>query len=112
MWVRASAMGAVAFACVALTGCADETGQIDAQGHNGYDRMTCIYAKALALDIQYGTVLQDQRQDRIKKVTGEAKKASDQAVQQATTALISNYMAGNKKGVGTATASLVKACQL
>jgi hypothetical protein len=102
----------IALICLILTGCADGTGEIDTEGHNGYDLMTCQDSKAFALDIQHGTVAPDESQERIQQITKEKKKASDQAVRQASDAMLGAYLAGDRKAVDAAVAELVKACQL
>jgi hypothetical protein len=95
-----------------LTGCSDATGDVDAQGHNGYDLMTCEAAKALALDIEYGTVTAASAHSRVSDLTADAARASDQDVRQATQALLTGFQTGNKGAVKTATASLVMSCQM
>jgi hypothetical protein len=114
-WPRAGrvvATAAAALACILVAGCADPTGDIDDQGHNGYDMMTCEQAKAFALDIQYNMVLAASVQERIADLSADAAKASHPEVRQAATALISGYQARNRRSVTAATASLVKACQM
>jgi hypothetical protein len=102
----------VALFCLILTGCADGTGGIDAEGHNGYDLMTCQDSKAFALDVQHDAVAPDESQERIQHITKEKKKASDQAVRQASDALLGAYLAGDRTAVDAAVVELVKACQL
>lgn len=107
--VLASALAAL---CIALTGCADPTGEIDDKGHNGYDEMTCQDAKAFALDVQNNTVLEANREARIQQISKEGAKAGDDAIRSASKALITGYAQGNRKAVNDAVKSLVKACQL
>jgi hypothetical protein len=95
-----------------LTGCSDATGDVDAQGHNGYDLMTCEAAKALALDIEYGTVTAASARSRVSDLTADASRASDQEVRQATQDLLAGFKTGNKRAVKTATTSLVMSCQM
>jgi len=95
-----------------LAGCADASGDVDAQGHNGYDVMTCQNAKALALDIEHGTVMPTTAQTRISDLTASAGKASDPMVRQATQALVAAYQAKDRRAAATATTSLVKSCQM
>lgn len=104
--------GTVAVLCIALTGCADPTGEIDDRGHNGYDEMTCQDAKAFALDIQNNTVLAANREERIQRISREGAKAGDDAIRNASKALIAGYTNGNRKAIDNAVKSLVKACQL
>jgi hypothetical protein len=107
-----SAVLAFAVTGLLLTGCADATGAVDPQGHNGYDLMTCEAAKALALDIEYGAVTAASAGGRVSDLTADAERASDTDVRQATQALISGLRTGNKGAVKTATASLVMSCQM
>ncbi|HEY6798718.1 MAG TPA: hypothetical protein VI248_28915 [Kineosporiaceae bacterium] len=109
--------GGAALACAVLAagglaGCADPTGDIDAEGHNGYDSDTCEQAKALALDILYRTVFPRSAADRVAALTADAAKASHPEIRQAATALVDGYRAGDRRAVTTATATLVRACQL
>lgn len=98
--------------CFALAGCADATGMVDAQGHNGYDVMTCETAKALALDIQYRAVDASTATERVSELTAQADKASDDGIRQATSALVVGFMAGDDQAVRTATRSLVTSCRM
>ncbi len=102
----------VVLAGVVLTGCADPTGAIDDQGHNGYDAMTCEQAKAFALDVQYGTVYEATVDARISELSKDAAKASRPEVQRAAKALITGYRGKSPKSMAAATASLVQACQM
>lgn len=95
-----------------VTGCADPTGAIDDQGHNGYDAMTCEQAKAFALDVQYGTVYAATVDTRISELSKDAAKASQPEVQRAAKQLITGYRGRSPKTMTAATASLVQACQM
>jgi hypothetical protein len=104
----ALAVGAV----LAVAGCADPTGEIDSQGHNGYDQMTCEQAKSLALDMQYGTVYAGSLQARISDLTTDAAKASHAQVRDAAMALITSYKSRSRAAVNSAASTLVKVCQM
>jgi hypothetical protein len=110
--MKVAAAGVVALICLVLAGCADQTGEIDTMGHNGYDRDTCRDSKAFALDVMYGTVSSASWRQRIQDISGEMKKASDADIRTATDALIAGYQSGNRTAVRTAVVSLVKACQI
>ncbi len=110
--MKATALGAVVLLSAILSGCADPTGEIDAEGHNGYDLSTCTDSKALALDMMYGELTPTQGKTRLSKVSTEAAKASDQDIKQAAQQLVASYESGNQTAVNTAITSLVKACQL
>lgn len=110
--MKLPAAASIALLCLILAGCADGTGEIDTEGHNGYDLMTCQDSKAFALDVQHDTVVTDESQERVQHITKEMKKASDQAVRQASNALLAAYSAGDRAAVDAAVAELVKACQL
>ena len=108
----ARALAGAVLAGVVLTGCADPTGVIDEQGHNGYDAMTCEQAKALALDVQYGTVYQATADARLSELSTDAARASRPEVQRAATQLLTGYRGKSPKTMTAATASLVQACQM
>jgi hypothetical protein len=109
--MKVAAAGAVAFMCIALTGCADQTGEIDPQGHNGFDRMTCQDSKAFAFDVMCGTVT-SMDEGRIQQIATEMKQAGDADIRQASGALIAGYRAGNRRALTAAAASLAKVCQV
>jgi len=96
----------------ALAGCADPTGQIDEDGHNGYDEMTCEKAKALALDIRYGTVDAASAGQRVDDITQEAAKAGHPEVRDAAMALVAGWRARDRAKISTASQALVKACEM
>jgi hypothetical protein len=97
---------------LALGACADPTGEVDDQGHNGYDEMTCEQAKSFALDISYGTVFADSAGERMTEITTNAAKASHVQVRQAAMSLISGYRAHNKATESSASAALAKVCEM
>ena len=96
--------------CLALAGCADNTGAIDDMGHNGFDKMTCTDFKALAMDVQYGTVTAAALRDRVQQLSDEAGKAADPAVRRATATYTATLLAGNRKASTTAAAAFAKIC--
>jgi nucleoside-diphosphate-sugar epimerase len=95
-----------------LAGCSDATGDVDALGHNGYDILTCTQAKALALDIEHGTITVASVQDRIDDVQKNAAKASAATVRLAAQSLVTAYLTRNSGAAQTATTSLLRACQM
>lgn len=110
--MKVAAACVIALLCLALAGCGDQTGVIDAEGHNGYDRDTCTDSKAFALDVKYGAVTVAKRQERIDRITDQMKRASEADIRKASEALLAGYRAGNRKAIDAAIVSLVQACQM
>jgi hypothetical protein len=106
--------GAVALlaAALLLTACADPTGEIDEDGHNGYDAMSCEKGKSLALDMQYGAMNAPSVRERMEDLSAAAKKAGHDDVREAATALLLGYRAKDPAKVTAASRALVKACAM
>jgi len=95
-----------------LAGCSDATGAVDAMGHNGYDVLTCTQGKALAMDMEHGTLAVSSLQARLSDLRAKSDKASDEGIRQSATSLIAAYLAQDTGAAEAATTSLLRACQM
>jgi len=94
-----------------LAGCADNTGAIDNEGHNGYDRMTCNDLKVLAMDVQYGALAPADRPDRVQQLRDEASKAADPVVRQSASTYLDALISGNRNQIATTITAFTKICR-
>lgn len=96
---------------IVLAGCTDNTGAIDQEGHNGFDRMTCTDFASLAKDVKFHAVTVAQARDEAEAVGKTSQHGGDPTVRQAGNHLVSAYKANNPQGIVTALAEFQKACE-
>jgi hypothetical protein len=109
--MRATKGLAVLLLGIVLAACTDNTGAIDQEGHNGFDRMSCNDFTALAKDVKYGAVNQAQARAAAAKLDDTAEHGGDPEVRQASAHLTAAYRANNRARVDAALAEFENACK-
>ena len=108
--MRATKGLAVLLLGIVLAGCTDNTGAIDQEGHNGFDRMTCDDLTTLARDAKHGAVTVAQAAVIAEKVRDNAEHGGDPMVRQAGNHLVTAYNSKNHARIVAALAEFEKAC--
>jgi hypothetical protein len=95
---------------IALAGCTDNTGAIDQEGHNGFDRMSCNDFTALAKDVRHGVMTVAEARVAANKLDQAAAHGGDPMVRQAGSHLVDAYKSNNHARIVSALAEFEKAC--
>jgi len=93
-----------------LAACTDDTGAIDQEGHNGYDRRACTRFAAMANDVTHGALSTPQAQGAAVQLAGTSGHGGDPKVRRAGSDLADAYRAGDTRRVAAAMAEFRAAC--
>jgi hypothetical protein len=93
-----------------LTGCTDNTGAIDQEGHNGYDKMACTDFSTIANEVTHGAMTVADARSEAAKLNDTSQRGGDPMVRQAGSQLANAYRANNPQAVSSAMAQFRSAC--
>jgi hypothetical protein len=108
--MRAKKGLAVLLLGIVLAGCTDNTGAIDQEGHNGFDRMTCDDVTTLARDAKHGAITVAEAAVIAQKVRANSEHGGDPMVRQAGNHLVSAYDSMNHARIVAALEEFQQAC--
>jgi len=103
-------MGTMGMLGLLLTGCTDNTGAIDQEGHNGYDRMACTNFAAMANDVRHNAIGRDAASAQADQIAGWSQRGGDVRIRQAGGKLADAYHAKDTGAVTAAIDEFTAAC--